>query len=63
MNKRIPPPEAGKIIDEFGGTKAVAEIFEIKEPSVSCWRKKGIPKGRVLSLSLMKPHVFEGLAA
>ncbi|MCG7868212.1 MAG: Cro/CI family transcriptional regulator [Candidatus Thiodiazotropha taylori] len=63
MNDRIPPPRAGQIIDEFGGTKAVAELFGIREPSVSGWRKNGIPGSRAFSLSLMRPDLFESEAA
>ncbi|MES9830520.1 MAG: Cro/CI family transcriptional regulator [Candidatus Thiodiazotropha sp.] len=63
MKNRIPPPRAGQIIDEFGGTKSVAVIFGIKEPSVSGWRKKGIPGSRAFSLSLMRPDLFDAEAA
>jgi hypothetical protein len=53
-----------KIIDELGGTGAVAAMFEppIKPPSVSEWRKKGIPDDRRQILKLLRPDVF-GLAA
>jgi len=61
MNKRINPPLAGKFIDECGGTTAVAKIFEIELASVSGWRRKGIPKGRVLTLSILKPEIFKSL--
>ncbi|MET0109163.1 MAG: hypothetical protein AB2795_19285 [Candidatus Thiodiazotropha endolucinida] len=63
MNKKIYPPLAGTIIDAFGGTTAVADLFEIETASVSEWRKKGIPKGRVFSLSLIRPELFKEQAA
>jgi hypothetical protein len=47
-----------KIIDALGGTAATAKLFEVKSPSVSCWRKKGIPKARLLHLRLLRPDLF-----
>jgi hypothetical protein len=49
-----------KIIDDLGGTSAVAAMFEppIKPPSVSEWRKKGIPDSRRQTLKLLRPDVF-----
>lgn len=44
-----------KIIDALGGTTKVAEIFGIEPPSVSEWRKRGIPKSRKQTLALMFP--------
>lgn len=45
-----------EIIDVLGGTKVVADIFEIEPPSVSEWRKRGIPKARKQTLALMFPN-------
>jgi hypothetical protein len=47
------------IIDSLGGTKAVATIFRIKPPSVSGWRKNGIPQARLDYLRVVYPHLFE----
>ena len=47
-----------KIIDALGGTSAVAELCEVKPPSVSGWRQKGIPKARRQFLKLLRPDVF-----
>lgn len=47
------------IIDALGGTTKVASICEVKPPSVSEWRKNGIPKSRVQYLRLLYPSVFE----
>lgn len=46
------------IIDSLGGTKAVAALFRIKPPSVSGWRKKGIPSARMDYLRLAYPDLF-----
>jgi hypothetical protein len=48
-----------KIIDELGGTSAVAKLFEINPASVSEWRIKGIPKARRQTLKLMRPDLFQ----
>lgn len=44
-----------EIIDKLGGTSAVAAIFGIEPPSVSEWRKAGIPMARKQTLALMYP--------
>ena len=51
-------PSASEIIDRIGGTAAVAELCEVKSPSVSEWRHKGIPKARLQFLRLARPDVF-----
>lgn len=43
----------GKIIDGLGGTGVVAGFFNIRPPSVSEWRIKGIPKDRLICLAPM----------
>ncbi|MFA6904372.1 MAG: hypothetical protein WC236_14955 [Gallionellaceae bacterium] len=47
-----------KIIDELGGTSAVAELCEIKPSSVSEWRVNGIPKARRKYLEVLRPDIF-----
>lgn len=49
-----------KIIDELGGTSAVARMFEppIRPASVSEWRITGIPNARRQILQLIRPDVF-----
>lgn len=49
-----------ELIDALGGTSATAEFFEIKPPSVSAWRKKGIPRDQKRYLRLARPDLFEG---
>lgn len=47
-----------KIIDDLGGTSAVAELCEVKPSSVSEWRTQGIPRARRQYLKLLRPDVF-----
>ena len=47
------------IIDRFGGTSALARLLEIEPPSVSEWRKRGIPKARRQTLRLLRPELFQ----
>lgn len=42
---------ASEIIDLLGGTFAVADIFNIKPPSVSDWKTHGIPEDRLIRLA------------
>lgn len=53
--------DSQKLIDELGGTAAVARLFDIKPPSVSEWKRKdrGIPKARLQTLKLLRPDLFE----
>lgn len=52
-----------EIIDALGGTFRVAELCEVKPPSVSDWRKHGIPRARLMFLRIAKPEVFAELDA
>jgi len=47
-----------EIIDKLGGTAEVARICEVKPPSVSEWRRNGIPSARLQYLRLLRPDVF-----
>ncbi|WGG48944.1 hypothetical protein [Rugamonas sp. DEMB1] len=55
MTKQATPDE---IIDSLGGTSEVARLCEIQPPSVSEWRKNGIPKTQLKFLRLARPDVF-----
>jgi hypothetical protein len=44
-----------EIIDLLGGTTVVAGLFDLKPPSVSEWREKGIPQARKQTLALLYP--------
>lgn len=50
---------ANDIIDALGGTAAVARMCEVRQPSVSEWRVRGIPKARLMYLKAVRPEVFE----
>lgn len=41
---------ATKIISALGGTAAVARMFGLTMPSVSDWKRDGIPKTRMMYL-------------
>jgi hypothetical protein len=58
MEREITPDE---IIDALGGTSEVARLCEIQPPSVSEWRKLGIPKTQLKFLRLARPAVFVAL--
>lgn len=47
------------IIDRLGGTSETARLCEVKPPSVSEWRKTGIPKAQLKFLKLARPEIFE----
>lgn len=55
--------DANKIIDELGGTSAVAELCQCKPPSVSEWRHAGIPPARLMYLQAIRPDVFAKVCA
>ncbi|CUJ51703.1 YdaS family helix-turn-helix protein [Achromobacter xylosoxidans] len=48
-----------EIIDALGGTAAVARLCQVKPPSVSDWRKEGIPPARRMFLEAVRPDVFK----
>lgn len=55
--------DPSKIIDSLGGTAKVAEICRVRPPSVSEWRRRGIPDARMQFLELLRPEVFHQLRA
>jgi hypothetical protein len=46
-----------EIIEALGGTFAVARICKVQGPSVSEWKRKGIPPARRQLLALLYPNV------
>ena len=55
----ITPLTDTQIIDRLGGTVAVAALCNVKSPSVSEWRTKGIPSARRQFLQLLRPSAFD----
>lgn len=47
-----------QIIEALGGTAEVARLCEVKMPSVSEWKKTGIPRARLMYLQAIRPDVF-----
>ena len=52
---------ASTIIDRLGGTTKTAALCQVTKASVSDWRKRGIPRARLMYLRLARPEVFAGL--
>lgn len=52
-----------KIIDDLGGTSAVAEMCNVTPGAVSQWRENGIPEARLMYLRLLHQEVFSAIAA
>lgn len=52
-----------QIIEALGGTNRVARLCKVKPPSVSGWKRTGIPGARLDFLKLKCPAVFAQLAA
>ena len=51
------PIDYGQLIDLLGGTGEVAQLCEVQPPSVSEWRRHGIPKARMKFLRLASPII------
>lgn len=49
---------ASEIIDALGGTAEVARLCNVRPPSVSEWKVKGIPEARRMYLEVLRPDVF-----
>ena len=45
------------LIEALGGTSQVAALCDIKSPSVSEWKRNGIPKAQRNFLRLAKPEI------
>jgi 2'-5' RNA ligase len=52
-------PFATTVIDLLGGPAATARLFKIKMPSVSGWKKKGLPPARLMYLEVARPEILE----
>lgn len=53
--------EAAKVIELLGGTVAVSRMCEIQSPSVSRWKRNGIPKDQARYLREVRPDVFQSV--
>lgn len=53
--------EANKIIDALGGTSEVARLCDVRMPSVSGWRVRGIPKARMQFLWAVRKRDLKGM--
>jgi hypothetical protein len=55
LNTHHPDSE---LIDKLGGTTKAAEFFDVSAPSISEWRKTGLPRARMMYLRLARPDLF-----
>lgn len=53
--------QATEIIDNLGGTAEVSRIFNLSMPSVSDWKKTGIPKARMMFLEVAHADALRGI--
>lgn len=51
---------ATKIIDRLGGTAKVSRMFGLTMPSVSDWKRDGIPHARMMFLRVAKRKELVG---
>lgn len=61
-NIRLMNTTAIKVIDALGGTYAVARLCGIQPPSVSEWKKNGIPKPWLMFFEQRNPELFKKAA-
>lgn len=52
---------ATQIIEALGGTAAVARMFSLSMPSVSDWKKTGIPRARMMYLQAAHARSLKGI--
>lgn len=51
---------ATEIIERLGGTAKVSRLFGLAVPSVSDWKRDGIPRARVMFLKVAKKKELAG---
>lgn len=54
-------PHAIQVIDALGGTAATARTFKLSMPSVSDWKKNGIPEARMMFLRATRLQELQGI--
>jgi len=52
---------AVQVIDALGGTAEVARICKVRMPSVSDWKRDGIPSARMMFLSAVHLKALSGI--
>ena len=52
---------ATQVIDALGGTAAVARIFDARMPSISNWKRAGIPPARMMFLKATHKKALSGI--
>lgn len=52
---------ANQVIEALGGTAEVARLFGVAMPSVSDWKKDGIPRARMMFLQVAKKKELSGI--
>ena len=50
-----------KIIEALGDTAEVALMFDVTKSSVSDWKRKGIPKARMMYIKVTRAKVLKGV--
>ena len=53
--------QASEIIESLGGTAEVSRIFNLSMPSVSDWKKTGIPRARMMFLEVAHSDALLGI--
>lgn len=52
----------GVIVEQFGGTSALAALCEVEPSAVSQWKAKNhIPKAHIKFLRIKRPDLFEAV--
>ena len=54
-----PQAIATRVIEAFGGTAAVARLCNVRNPSVSNWKKRGFPEAREQLFRVLRPDLFK----
>lgn len=52
---------ATQVIDVLGGTAEVARLFDVRMPSVSHWKRDGIPRARMMLLRETRKEQLAGI--
>ena len=52
---------ATKVIEVLGGTAAVARLCDVRMPSVSDWKRDGIPRARMMFLRAAHGGSLQGI--